>query len=259
MTDFLTRLVQRQLGDIPSIEPRIPELYAPVVAAMPLFTTEEIAAEPSDSRSITGAPALVDDANPTQNPTSVLVEIRQREPARADIAAESKVSRRKEEPVAEPFIENGSSEGNVSSEVAPLVTPQAAAVPKAAPSLPPITNPASLSRGAKPEQRVSISAMVGTPVPQFFVTREAEAPLARPEQVRPMAPPPRLEFKKSGRGEVPAREHAHADSEPPVQVTIGRIEVTAMTAAPVPRRPAAARKPAMSLDDYLARRQRGER
>jgi hypothetical protein len=42
---------------------------------------------------------------------------------------------------------------------------------------------------------------------------------------------------------------------PPVQVTIGRIEVTALTQAAPAKRPAAPRKPAMSLDDYLARRQ----
>jgi len=46
--------------------------------------------------------------------------------------------------------------------------------------------------------------------------------------------------------------------EPPVQVTIGRIEVTALTQVAPPKRAAAPRKPAMSLDDYLARRQRRE-
>ena len=30
MTDFLTRLAQRQLGQLPVIEPRVPVLYAPV-------------------------------------------------------------------------------------------------------------------------------------------------------------------------------------------------------------------------------------
>ena len=33
MSDFLTRLAQRQLGQIASVEPRVPELYAPVTAA----------------------------------------------------------------------------------------------------------------------------------------------------------------------------------------------------------------------------------
>ena len=47
--------------------------------------------------------------------------------------------------------------------------------------------------------------------------------------------------------------------EPPVQVSIGRIEVKAVTAPPQPRRAPVLRKPAMSLDNYLAQRQRGER
>ena len=45
---------------------------------------------------------------------------------------------------------------------------------------------------------------------------------------------------------------------PEVHVSIGRIEVTAVTSAPAQRRAAIPRKPAMSLDDYLARRQRRE-
>jgi hypothetical protein len=47
-------------------------------------------------------------------------------------------------------------------------------------------------------------------------------------------------------------------AEPEVHVSIGRIEVTAVTAAPAQRRAAIPRKPTMSLDAYLARRQRRE-
>jgi hypothetical protein len=44
-----------------------------------------------------------------------------------------------------------------------------------------------------------------------------------------------------------------------VQVSIGRIEVTTVTAA-MPAKPMApARKQGLTLDAYLARRQRGER
>jgi hypothetical protein len=48
---------------------------------------------------------------------------------------------------------------------------------------------------------------------------------------------------------------ARATAEPPVQVTIGRIEVTALGAPPAPKRKTAARQPSMSLQEYLARRQ----
>ncbi|HEY5810729.1 MAG TPA: hypothetical protein VIT67_22355 [Povalibacter sp.] len=43
-------------------------------------------------------------------------------------------------------------------------------------------------------------------------------------------------------------------AEPPVHVTIGRIEVTAVTAAPAPKRGPASRNASMPLQDYLARR-----
>ena len=42
------------------------------------------------------------------------------------------------------------------------------------------------------------------------------------------------------------------------KVTIGRIEVTAVSAAPDRKQKAVSRRPAMSLEEYLARRQ-GER
>jgi len=51
---------------------------------------------------------------------------------------------------------------------------------------------------------------------------------------------------------------AQRDQENPIHVTIGRIEVTAVTGAP-PAKRAPARKQTMSLDDYLARRQRRDR
>jgi hypothetical protein len=39
-----------------------------------------------------------------------------------------------------------------------------------------------------------------------------------------------------------------------VQVTIGRLEIRAVTAQPPAPRRAASRAPSMSLDDYLAKR-----
>jgi hypothetical protein len=62
----------------------------------------------------------------------------------------------------------------------------------------------------------------------------------------------------SNRGDLSAREGGASDPEPPIHVTIGRIEVTALTPAAPAKRTVAPRKPAMSLDDYLVRRQRRE-
>ena len=48
-------------------------------------------------------------------------------------------------------------------------------------------------------------------------------------------------------------------ADAPVQVTIGRIEVTALVQAAPSKRAAPARKPTLSLDDYLTRRHGRER
>jgi hypothetical protein len=61
---------------------------------------------------------------------------------------------------------------------------------------------------------------------------------------------------------VPAKQSGAVpqdNAEPPVQVTIGRIEVTAANAPPAPKRTSAKPKPSMSLRDYLAQRQGGTR
>jgi hypothetical protein len=244
MSDFLTRLVQRQIGKIPSIEARVPALYASVPAAMPLAITEEIPPQPSDSRPSVHAPAAVDDANPTQNLTAAIVEIRQWESAPVANAPQGKLSQPGTEPGPRVSIDNAS------SEVAPPARPPSKLLPNSAASSPP--DPIS-------EQRVLASTLVAVPALQLSFAGTWETPLASPEQVRPISAPPRLEVKESGRGEVGARERAHAGSEPYVQVTIGRIEVTALTQAVPAKQAPAQRKPAMSLEDYLARRQRGER
>jgi hypothetical protein len=48
-------------------------------------------------------------------------------------------------------------------------------------------------------------------------------------------------------------------ADAPVRVTIGRIEVTAVTQTAPPKRVAPTRRPSLSLDDYLARRHGRER
>ena len=71
--------------------------------------------------------------------------------------------------------------------------------------------------------------------------------------VQAITAPPSLitELRAEGR----ANQMPQDSAEPPIQVTIGSIEVTAVAAAPAAKRQPAARQPAMSLQDYLARRQ----
>jgi hypothetical protein len=251
MSDFLTRLVQRQFGQIASVEPRIPDLYAPA-AAMPLPITEEIAAQRSHSPSMILAAAAGEDAQPPETHARVLVELRQPELSHPNRIRRELVSQPGAEPVAMVSTERVAAEG------APLVSRSSAASPQGESSraLPVRADLPVREKGQEP--RVA-SGMIATPAAPILVRRQTETCLNGPEATTRLAAPPRLEVKTSAGGESGVRARTPVDVEPPVHVTIGRIEVTARTAAPAPRRVSAPRKPAMSLDDYLARRQRGER
>jgi len=243
MSDFLTRLAQRQLGQMASVEPRLPGLFAPVAAATPLPITEEVLAEKSEApRTASATPDVMTSPSATDSPAAV--SGRHGETTRKLNPARQFATKSDEETFAR------GADVTFNTEVPALVTPtrsvQGHAMHLPLPPESAATKPAPLPVGQ--ETRGS----------QKFSQRDAPPRLIDARATTPVAAPPRLERAMPARGEVVALEREHADSEPPVHVTIGRIEVTAVTAAPAPRRAAIARKPAMSLDDYLARRQRRE-
>jgi hypothetical protein len=85
-----------------------------------------------------------------------------------------------------------------------------------------------------------------TPPPRLVEAQQATPMAAR------VTPPSLLFTGPQGR---PGDAAGTTSPEPPVHVTIGRIEVTALPAPSPPGRKSAARPPSMSLADYLARRQ----
>jgi hypothetical protein len=233
MSDFLTRLAQRQLGPISSVEPRVADWYAPAKPTIP--------AELSLSRTMTETPSAL--AKPNSGQSVILAVPNIEEPARVANPAQRWAAKTGEEPDSSSSIEN------VSAEVAPLVEPSLAAA----------KTDKSLPRQFNPEQSDSLPARSQAPASHGLLAPNTQPGLLIAERVTAMAAPPRLEFNGPSRNEISELLREPADSESPVHVTIGRIEVTAVSAAPVPRRAAMARKPSMSLDDYLTRRQRGER
>jgi hypothetical protein len=75
---------------------------------------------------------------------------------------------------------------------------------------------------------------------------------------RPAAPAPRGESPRFGAPPLSLRtQAASAPAVPRVQVTIGRIEIRAAQAQAPARTPPPRPAPAMSLDDYLAKREKG--
>jgi hypothetical protein len=91
------------------------------------------------------------------------------------------------------------------------------------------------------------------PVQPLLVERKESDRVAVPQPLYGLNEPAVI-----SRRATPLQSRTMDAAEPPIHVTIGRIEVTAMTQAAPAKRLTAPGKPAMSLDDYLARRQRRE-
>jgi len=246
MSDFLSRLAQRQLGQIASVEPCIPDLYAPVATVVPLLVVNDTPAKESI------VPRVSEPGKPLGEKTSTVgmppvarITERPREVNQGVNDGKRSLTKSDDE-----VIDIRSAE-RVSTEAAPLM----------APKLPEQAHNIEVSVSPNPITVKSALSPVGfeSRTPLDSTIREAPLRLVATQAMNEVAVPPRLEPQVSNRREVKARARESDGSEPPVQVTIGRIEVTAVTAAPAQRRVVTPRKPAMSLDDYLARRQRGER
>lgn len=244
MSDFITRMAQRQLGEISTVEPRLPELFAPVTAPEPVPLISETATIMADEPRITTMPGLAAGTNRARVAEPPISVRREEDPE--PVASVARASKPKSTPAPTP---PGEVERR-SEETAPPPRSNLDAREGRTPPL--VTGPREIKRAD------SLSAQPQGRTPKEVLTRAAPPQLVEIRSPKPTSAPPRLEGKMSNRIEVSAREDTASDAEPPVQVTIGRIEVTAvMQAAPAKRAPAS-RKPAMSLDDYLARRQRSE-
>jgi len=100
---------------------------------------------------------------------------------------------------------------------------------------------------ARPEMRPQ------TPSPRSNDAADQRAGTLRTSAAPVLSPPP-----NRPRFEAAIREPAVVSSEPAVQVTIGRIEIRAVT-DPTPSQKDRADSPVMSLDDYLRSRAGGNR
>jgi hypothetical protein len=265
MTDFLTSLVQRQLGEIPVAQPRQPSLYA-MSPGMPDLTMSlqpdetEVTVTPEADLGSESQHRAVHNRRPAA-PRTMASADRDRE------ISETPDVQRLRPPGPEPLT----GAGDVSFE-------------------PPVRGrhdedaPPTRVASRSDERRDRLSRIDGgiesmAPVREFGQGVQQDPPpamdfrsrgnrfqtddttpaprLVEPRDDRPRshtaAAPPSLVTSVQPHGTTEIR--SRHKSEPPIQVTIGSIEVTAMTAAPAPKRKTAARQPSMSLQDYLGRRQ----
>lgn len=120
-------------------------------------------------------------------------------------------------------------------------------------------------RERTPEPLVPSADARGLPLAEPVASRRAEPP-AGPAR-RPVPDTPLVPFSDRPRATTAAelvgaphkREGTQEASSPTVRITIGRVEVRAVTPEPAQPLPAARPEPALSLEDYLRQRDGGRR
>lgn len=247
MSDFMTRLVDRQTGAATVIQPRLSSMFAPPV----------LRAGPVD-------PPGIDAPPPLERATHTVVESPPASDRKGDVPVQTAQQHERMVPGSQIIPPASGKPRHVESAPTPLVrnaprgpsrpADETPAVPRAGSAGIPEhrSRPQLELSGRIIEDRADSAPMLPAagiePPPRLVETRQ-ETP--RPAAA---APPSLLSGMVTRRRAEP--QHA-ASTESPVEVTIGRIEVTALSAAADQKRKPASRRPAMSLDDYLARRQGG--
>ncbi len=248
MSDFVTRLVERQAGTASMVQPRRPSMFASTMSRP----------EPADLP-LTDSPAPVENASHTPSDSAhssdhgneVLIHSDQSAAWRpiSGVRSASKP--------AEGLHRAESAPSSLVRKVQAMVTQSAHAMPVALRVDASTIQAKELGKPARPsghnrEDRVAS-------VPSLPPMRIAPPPLVnmRHDAVRTSAAPPPVLVSGMGIGRRMDPVTHTASIEPAVEVTIGRIEVTAVSAAPDQNRKPVARRPAMSLEEYLTRRQGG--
>ncbi len=242
MSDFLTRLAERQLTAVPAVAPRVPPRFAPVApvlpdAAPPVSTLADV--PPGEARK-----------------TTERVVVRVENQSQADVSVTPVAAT--EGPVAVPAHESPqlvpvqavttrSGVYHVADDHATATEPQSSKglVPvspgETAPGPAALDIPDTLRRLVPEESRTAPAHMDRSVMPQPLVPRVHE-PASRATQ--PSMPDPQ-----------PVMPPAPS----PITVTIGRIEVRAITPPPRRERTTVDRHTALSLKEYLDRRRGGGR
>jgi hypothetical protein len=268
MSDFLTRLAQRQLGQIATIEPRVPELYAPVAGEtafrdLGLGSEHQPATEVDQetiamTRKSSTRVSIKQPAVPTDSSTGV-------PPMRHQPLSHDHGPRMDPRPLQIEVEAGGETTPRTNNkqfpaEVSTLVSPKLSVehrpinLPAGAQSELPAGEPSPMvNRRIVAEEKTPSPVQHLLPVQPLLVERKESDRVAVPQPLYGPNEPAVI-----SRRATPLQSRTMDAAEPPIHVTIGRIEVTAMTQAAPAKRLTAPGKPAMSLDDYLARRQRRE-
>lgn len=245
MSDFLTRLVERQIGTMGTVRPRTPSMFAPPVSRageVALPAMEPLSDNDDTSRTSADPIRPIDHGGEAVTQTDQL-EKRPIPDSRSILQAA--MESRRAEPSPARLIRNTSVTLNQPMYEVPTAS-----------STGPVTVHEQAARthtglSANSEDRtdsVPVVSATGMVPPRLVEARHDTA------RSFTAAPPSLISGAITGRR---AEEIHAASTQPQVEVTIGRIEVTAVSAAPDRKRKPEPRRPAMSLEEYLTRRQGG--
>lgn len=261
MSDFLTRLAQLTRGEAAVVSPRLPGRYAPLPETGPGDFAGTGVQQQSGSASA---------REPAHSPLSRGLEVKKLSPGKVDEGSQGRRS----------GIEAGSQDSGMPQ--SPMLPDEPGRSMVDAPLMPASVVPAELSStgsgegavdgraGAQNEAGSGQSTASGAnDSPQNPITTELNTPPGRATQQGGLADnSPAQQSRPLVRGhqgrqpepqrqmtELPAVSDQAAKQEPSVHIHIGRVEVRAQTAAPVPA-PLSARpgpQSSLSLQDYLKR------
>jgi len=224
MSDFLTRVVARSLGAGDVLQPRVPSVYEPYGRAGGVLAPKQgFAAEEVGQESVEGRAESRVGATPVDHRIS------------PSEALGPSPSRREGEQRNTIFAAN-------------TIARSTDAVP-----------PPSFDTGITDGRRQSMPTRAGLPT-QVLLPRQTQPPYAA-VQATPGGSAVRPPRRPEARIEPPTvNRFGSRAQQPAFQVKIGRVEVRAVFPDPPARRnPPAQARPSLSLDDYLNRRQRGQR
>lgn len=247
MSDFLTRLVQRQAGIASLVQPRTPSMFAP--PASRIGPTDLPVLDPSFPID-ESHPARAESLRPGRNGGEALTRPGLQE-GQGPILPSRPAQRATEEPRPArgptPLVRQVSAGVNQPcSEM--MATPRADSFTAPEERPPQQTGLSGRHIQGPVDSAVNQSPRRMAPLPRLVEARHDTA------RSFPTAPPSLVLGLAMG---MRAERNPAASTQPPVEVTIGRIEVTAVSAAPDRKQKAVSRRPAMSLDEYLSRRRGG--
>jgi hypothetical protein len=244
MSDFLTRLVERQAGRVATIQPRIPSMFVSALDGLDVPTPEP---SPMSALHPTGEGTPEEGGRLPVRPAEVeLLTARSMAPT-ASLSFRA-ASPDRDQPSVRPGL-------NVPTDQSSTMERLDAPLPHSSHRQPvrfqsSASEPAPISVALQSGRLHHADPALGENIE--LPPRLVESPIGVRGQLV-AAPPSLVSTGFSGKG---SERNTLGEAEPPtVQVSIGRIEVTAVTSPPLPKRKSASRQPSMSLQDYLSRRQ----